>query len=179
MILASSQIFYILLNCSRHPTPPPLLNRKTQPYDCVSRFLMCNIEGFFPCMMHLRQKCIKKTRKKLKKKNPCFQAVCWVIGGGGVGKLSSFDWIMGTYTFWIERIINNIVHTYTSLYLHVFTGFPIHYLISDVQNKLDLKQLLHVLYSRFWHMQRSLHYNTLMQSKRSWLIRVLQPKNKL
>lgn len=136
---------------------------------------MCNIEGFFPCMMHLRQKCIKKTRKKLKKKTRAWRGGGW----GGVGKLSSFDWIMGTYTFWIERIINNIVHTYTSLYLHVFTGFPIHYLISDVQNKLDLKQLLHVLYSRFWHMQRSLHYNTLMQSKRSWLIRVLQPKNKL
>lgn len=131
-------------------------------------------------MMHLRQKCIKKTRKKLKKKKPVLSS--GLLGdwrGGGVGKLSSFDWIMGTYTFWIERIINNIVHTYTSLYLHVFTGFPIHYLISDVQNKLDLKQLLHVLYSRFWHMQRSLHYNTLMQSKRSWLIRVLQPKNKL
>lgn len=131
-------------------------------------------------MMHLRQKCIKKTRKKLKKKKTrAFKRFVGWLEGGGVGKLSSFDWIMGTYTFWIERIINNIVHTYTSLYLHVFTGFPIHYLISDVQNTLDLKQLLHVLYSRFWHMQRSLHYNTLMQSKRSWLIRVLQPKNKL
>lgn len=131
-------------------------------------------------MMHLRQKCIIKTRKKLKKKKPrAFRRFVGWLEGGGVGKLSSFDWIMGTYTFWIERIINNIVHTYTSLYLHVFTGFPIHYLISDVQNKLDLKQLLHVLYSRFWHMQRSLHYNTLMQSKRSWLIRVLKPKNKL
>lgn len=131
-------------------------------------------------MMHLRQKCIKKPRKKLKKQKTVLSS--GLLGdwrGGGVGSLSSFDWIMGTYTFWIERIINNIVHTYTSLYLHVFTGFPIHYLISDVQNKLDLKQLLHVLYSRFWHMQRSLHYNTLMQSKRSWLIRVLKPKNKL
>lgn len=136
---------------------------------------MCNIEGFFRVWCIYAKNALKKTRKKLKKK----KTRAWRGGGGGFGKLSSFDWIMGTYTFWIERIINNIVHTYTSLYLHVFTGFPIHYLISDVQNKLDLKQLLHVLYSRFWHMQRSLHYNTLMQSKRSWLIRVLQPKNKL
>lgn len=142
---------------------------------------MCNIEGFFRVWCIYAKNALKKKQKKNYKKKPrAFKRfVGWLEGGGGVGKLSSFDWIMGTYTFWIERIINNIVNTYTSLYLHVFTGFPIHYLISDVQNKLDLKQLLHVLYSRFWHMQRSLHYNTLMQSKRSWLIRVLQPKNKL